>query len=661
MSRKKTLEEFISQARKVHGDLYDYSRTEYVSARSKVLILDPDFGEFWQTPDGHLSGKGNPKRGLEIQAANQRKSKLYDALERERATLHTGPYKDPHASMVIECSAGHRLKLSHAEVMRKKQWCGACKTNEKITRLKKDCDKRAASMGGKCLEHLSGDTKKSARFRFECGQKHVWESSWASVVGQNAWCQKCRGINIYSIEDLMEIAAERGGVLLSTEYINVDTNYLWQCNLGHRWENQFKKIQIGQWCPTCSKAGISEELARTAFEQIFSTSFPKKRPKWLRNARGRQMELDGLSECLGIAFEYDGIQHFKVRGPFSPGKASLEVRMQDDRMKDELCRLRGIRLLRLNYQMPKEEFVKEILAQSEALGIDQGLIKSRSVNFNEAYIREDRLSELEVIAKNKNGKLLSNKWLGTKEKYLFECNLDRHQWSVTGSEVLAGAWCKKCAMRSLREKQKGDLSAIRDYARSHDGTLLSGDYAGAGAKYEYLCAKGHQFSARHNNLMFRGQFCPVCEGRSIRKNKLMFEEARSWVRLQKLKSTTEWKEFVSSSKYKDFCASMKAIIPKNPATAYKNEGWNGWGDWLGTGRVANQHRAFRDFASARDFARSLKLRSQTEWQLWSKGKLPHLPVRPSDIPSHPYEVYRDQGWVNWPDWLGNGNTPKNRS
>ena len=57
----------------------------------------------------------------------------------------------------------------------------------------------------------------------------------------------------------------------------------------------------GQWCPTCNKGSKSEELARVAFQHAFHASFPKKRPKWLRNDRGRQMELDGFAEELGIA------------------------------------------------------------------------------------------------------------------------------------------------------------------------------------------------------------------------------------------------------------------------------------------------------------------------------------------------------------------------
>uniref|UniRef100_A0AAU8GGL7 Homing endonuclease n=1 Tax=Salmonella phage vB_STmST19_KE08 TaxID=3161165 RepID=A0AAU8GGL7_9CAUD len=56
--RKKTTEEFIADARKVHGDRYDYSKVEYVNAKTKVCVICPEHGEFWQIPNDHLNKHG---------------------------------------------------------------------------------------------------------------------------------------------------------------------------------------------------------------------------------------------------------------------------------------------------------------------------------------------------------------------------------------------------------------------------------------------------------------------------------------------------------------------------------------------------------------------------------------------------------------------------
>ena len=53
-------EKFIQKAKKIHGDKYDYSKVEYVDSQTKVCIICPEHGEFWQTPNSHLRGSGCP-------------------------------------------------------------------------------------------------------------------------------------------------------------------------------------------------------------------------------------------------------------------------------------------------------------------------------------------------------------------------------------------------------------------------------------------------------------------------------------------------------------------------------------------------------------------------------------------------------------------------
>ena len=55
----KGVEEFIEEAKKIHGDKYDYSKVEYVNNKTKVCIICPEHGEFWQTPIAHINKKCN--------------------------------------------------------------------------------------------------------------------------------------------------------------------------------------------------------------------------------------------------------------------------------------------------------------------------------------------------------------------------------------------------------------------------------------------------------------------------------------------------------------------------------------------------------------------------------------------------------------------------
>ena len=57
-TNKSNTYEFVVKAKKVHGDRYDYSSVEYVKAIEKVTIICKEHGAFEQTPNNHLRGKG---------------------------------------------------------------------------------------------------------------------------------------------------------------------------------------------------------------------------------------------------------------------------------------------------------------------------------------------------------------------------------------------------------------------------------------------------------------------------------------------------------------------------------------------------------------------------------------------------------------------------
>lgn len=63
MGKRKTIDEFIIQAKIIHGGKYDYSKVNYINNSTKVCIICPIHGEFWQTPNHHLSGHGCVKCG----------------------------------------------------------------------------------------------------------------------------------------------------------------------------------------------------------------------------------------------------------------------------------------------------------------------------------------------------------------------------------------------------------------------------------------------------------------------------------------------------------------------------------------------------------------------------------------------------------------------
>lgn len=56
---------------------------------------------------------------------------------------------------------------------------------------------------------------------------------------------------------------------------------------------------------------------------------------------------------------------------------------------------------------------------------------------------------------------------------------------------------------------------------------------------------------------------------------------------------------------------------------------------------------YRSFKQARAFVRDLKLKSVREWQNYIKADM-----KPDDIPDAPDQIYANDGWAGWGDWLG---------
>ena len=70
-SSKLTTEEFISKAKEIHGDKYDYTKTIYINTNDKVIINCKIHGQFLQSPVSHYK-QGCYECGIESSKEKQR-------------------------------------------------------------------------------------------------------------------------------------------------------------------------------------------------------------------------------------------------------------------------------------------------------------------------------------------------------------------------------------------------------------------------------------------------------------------------------------------------------------------------------------------------------------------------------------------------------------
>ena len=121
---------------------------------------------------------------------------------------------------------------------------------------------------------------------------------------------------------------------------------------------------------------------------------------------------------------------------------------------------------------------------------------------------------------------------------------------------------------------------------------------------------------------------------------LSFAEALAVAQSLGLVNRFEWREWCKEG-------MRPPKVPADPSSTYKDGGWQGWGHWLGTGNTQRGTEQFLPFDEALAAARSLKLASQYEWNVWSREGL-----RPPNVPSNPHHTYKDGGWQGWVHWLG---------
>lgn len=477
-------------------------------------------------------------------------------------TLTSRPASLDKPCAIVCNRCGIQRKILFATFKKLKLRCKNCSDISKLERIKS----MAEAKGGELLSKKYTGYK--SKYKFKCSKGHIW-----LAVPIGTWCPKCVGQG-KGIEDIKTLAEKRGGKLLSSTFIGVDKKYDFKCSLGHSFTMTFAKMQSGQWCSICSKGSKSEELVRVVMEQIFMTEFKRVRPSWLRNDLNSPMELDGYSQELNIAFEYQGRQHYESMAFLVD--QDLKRIQKNDRLKAKICKERGVSLFIFTHEESYRNFPKIALAQAKKFGLPiEQFDFTQNIDFDRAYIRTDKLDELISRAATKGIKVLSKKWLGVEHYYKVECQVCLNRYEVVGSAFMSSKinGCRFCTLKQNFNKSTLTIDVPSAYAKKHKGKLLDSEYRNMHTTMNWECKKGHQFKARFNNLVRTNQFCPTCEGRTV-QNQFDQESATKKFREFDLDLLGEFKGLVIAvptkcRKCKNINSSrLSAVIKGSPPCLY---------------------------------------------------------------------------------------------
>ena len=304
MSRRKTTEEFIEEARKVHGDKYDYSKVEYINNKTKICIICPIHGEFWQIPDNHLHGHGC-KKCLKI-------SSTYDELINKFNIINNNKYE--YEKLDDDFNVNKKIKIickEHGEFYQtinnhlKGCGCPKCSNVGKLNNIffiKKAKEVHGDNYDYSKVEYVNYKTKVCIICPIH-GEFYQTPNKHLNKCG----CPKCYGKKKYTTEEWVEKAKNVHGDKYDYSkviYVNSTVKVCIICPIHGEFFQEANSHLNGSGCPCCKESHLECEIRQFLHDNNVNFE-QQKRFDWL----GRQ-SLDFYLPEYNIAIECKGEQHF---------------------------------------------------------------------------------------------------------------------------------------------------------------------------------------------------------------------------------------------------------------------------------------------------------------------------------------------------------------
>ena len=381
MTSKYTKDDFIKKAKEIHGDKYDYSKVEYVNVKTKVCIICPQHGEFWQTPEKHILRRQGCKKCATINWSHQRIIKYVDFLKRAHDKFGDKFQYDEHTyqnyqdvKMKIICPEHGEFWQTPEQHVNSKWGCPQCGSSN-IGKLNKDSQEdfiqKAKNLYGDKYDYSKVEYVNTKTKVCIICPKHgeFWQTPNALLQGHG--CHTCHRNHLSEIKRIpYEIFIERAKKIHGEKYEYDKDSYLeirdWvniKCPK-HGW---FKIRAINHillsrrsGCPKCQRSSLEKEVVQILknddidFQEEYTNEFL---------GRGkRKLYCDFYLPDHNIVIECQGKQHFEEVIVFGGEEEFIKIQERDKR-KYALCKKQGIKVLYYTHEdydtFLGEELIKE--------------------------------------------------------------------------------------------------------------------------------------------------------------------------------------------------------------------------------------------------------------------------------------------------------------
>jgi len=132
LSQNNKTDIFISKATKIHGEKYDYSKVEYINAKTKIIIICKMHGEFYQTPSNHLSSYNCQKCSNNFKLTSQTFIENAKQMHGDRYDYSKVEYINSDTPVLIICKEHGDFKQIPDFHVNRKSGCPKCSNNVKL-------------------------------------------------------------------------------------------------------------------------------------------------------------------------------------------------------------------------------------------------------------------------------------------------------------------------------------------------------------------------------------------------------------------------------------------------------------------------------------------------------------------------------------------------
>jgi very-short-patch-repair endonuclease len=383
--KKLTTEEFISRARIIHRDKYNYSKVVYNHCEKKVCIVcNTCKTEFWQTPNVHLSGGGCPTCAIIARTFTKdtfiEKSKIVHG--ENRYDYSKVIYDNSKIKVCIICntcgSEFWQTPCSHL------QGCGCpnCRRNyDHTTTTLEDFIEKSKYIHKDKYDYskviYKNRTEKVCIVCNTC-ENEFWQSPSKHLLGRG--CPNCKLTN------------------LSTKFRKPLNDFINQANRIHNFRYDYSKVSFknlhdrivvicpvhgefvqeaqshlqGCRCPICSRSSHLEDDVRYQLKLNKINFEEQKTWDWL--VYNSNQFTDFYLPDYNIVIECQGVQHFEPV-EFFGGEENFRDLTLRDKNKLDLCIKNGIDVLYYSnlgedYNYPYEVFTSTETLINKIKGID---------------------------------------------------------------------------------------------------------------------------------------------------------------------------------------------------------------------------------------------------------------------------------------------------